>query len=241
MVVDLSRPFRMIGSGHNASLTLLTRAALASAGLHSPDLGGLLLQGLAGRVMADQIMLLFRHLPNMDPDEAPAAIHATLGLMCACISANAETQSTVPPEPDDRARHRASCYIDEHLGRRDLTPEKICRDVGVSRSALYRTFAPLGGVADYIRVRRLEAAHVLLENQAHDGYISNVASGLGFVSEARFCRLFKARYRYAPRQLRNREGAELRALAAVVDGHASRATFKTWLERVRQGSTTRDA
>jgi AraC-like DNA-binding protein len=240
MIFDLSRPFEIAGAGsHTATLTL-TRAAMQSSGMCDRDLNGLLIHGLAGRVLADHMMLLTRHLPSMDAGEAPAAVRGTLGLIGACIGANAETRSAVPPERDDKARHRASCYIDQNLGQQDLTSDKICKEIGLSRSSLYRAFAPLGGVADYVRARRLEAAHAMLENPVHDRHIADIAATLGFVSDAHFSRVFKERYRYSPRQVRDGEGAALRALAALIDTHASGEIFKAWLERVSQGSAAPD-
>jgi AraC-like DNA-binding protein len=232
MIFDLSRPFRIAGTGSNTTTLTLTRAAMETTGMCGRDLNGLLLDGLAGRVLADHMMLLTRHLPGMDLGEAAAAIKGTVGLIGACIGANAEMHPTAPPDREDKARHRASCYIDQNLGLRDLTSGKICRNVGLSRSALYRAFAPLGGVADYIRARRLEAAHTMLENPAHDRFISDIASDLGFVSDAHFSRVFKERYRYSPRQVRSREAAALQALGALMDTHASGEIFRAWLELV---------
>jgi AraC-like DNA-binding protein len=189
-------------------------------------------QGLAARVLADHIMLLIRQLPAMNSVAAPTAVRGTVGLLAACIESNPEPQAAAMPERDDKVRHRVSRHIDQNLGLRDLTSQKICRAIGVSRSVLYRAFAPFGGVADHIRARRLEAAHVLLENPNVDRAIWDVARDLGFATDAHFSRLFRQRYGYSPRHARNRNAAALDELAALIDMHSRAELFKAWLTQV---------
>jgi transcriptional regulator GlxA family with amidase domain len=97
---------------------------------------------------------------------------------------------------------------------------------------IYRAFEPLGGIAQHVRARRLEAAHVLLENPEVHGPIADIAASFGFVSEAHFNRVFRHRYGYNPRRARNGKLNGLRELAAVVDSHAGPAAYRAWLEQL---------
>jgi AraC-like DNA-binding protein len=230
MIFDLSRPFEVAGAGGDTVTVTLTRAAVEATGACDRELHGLALEGLPQRVLADHLMLLIRQLPIMDDGDTVIAVRATAGLIGACVAATPATAAV--PEREDKVRHRVNRHIDAHLGRRDLTLRHICREIGVSRSVLYRAFAPLGGVADYIRTRRLEAAHVLLETPDRGRNISSVAADLGFVSEAHFSRVFKERYGYSPRGARDREANALRELAALSDTHASAQLFKAWVAQI---------
>lgn len=91
---------------------------------------------------------------------------------------------------------RVRRYIDQNLGSATLSPVTICRDVGVSRSQLYRLFAESDGVSRYILTCRLLKAHAALLSSAER--VSNVAFAFGFSSHAHFSRVFKRHFGYAP-------------------------------------------
>jgi AraC-like DNA-binding protein len=91
---------------------------------------------------------------------------------------------------------RVKRYIEQHLGSTALSPVMICRNVGVSRSQLYRLFSGSDGVSRYIRTRRLLKARAVLLASAER--VSNVAFAFGFSSHAHFSRVFKQTFGYAP-------------------------------------------
>jgi len=101
----------------------------------------------------------------------------------------------------------------------------LCSAFGLSRSALYRLFAPLGGVSDYIRRRRLERARLALNGASLErGGIGKLARRFGFSSDDAFSRAFKARFGVAPR-----EAAQIRVLAPAEPGDDS---LEAWLRRL---------
>ena len=90
------------------------------------------------------------------------------------------------------ARRSSSSHPAVHRGRAgrpDLNAETLGRRFGVSRSALYRLFAPLGGVSGYIRQRRLARAY------------ADLAAGDG-----RFARISEVAYRWGSRARAFRPG-----------------------------------
>lgn len=100
-------------------------------------------------------------------------------------------------------RLRASLFIDAHLGRHGLDVRAVATGSGLSRSALYRAFAPVGGVGGEIgrrRVARLRAA-ILRSNGTVP--IATLAWDLGFPSPSHCWRAFKAAYGVGPGQLRD--------------------------------------
>ena len=98
---------------------------------------------------------------------------------------------------DDPLRERVAQYIQQRLESTDLCPESIFREVGISRSRLYRMFEESGGVANYIRLCRLRGARAALLSPLRPR-ISNIASQLGFTSHAHFSRFFKRHFGYTP-------------------------------------------
>jgi AraC-like DNA-binding protein len=119
---------------------------------------------------------------------------------CLCPSREAVQRARAPIELALLAQARR--YVEPHVHQRDLTPERIGHAIGVSRSTLYTLFEPHGGVAAYIRSRRLARIHALLSDPHNRESIRDLAMRHGFVSEAHFSRAFRQAYGYPPREVR---------------------------------------
>ena len=91
--------------------------------------------------------------------------------------------------------------IEDELCDPALGIDALLRRFFVSRPTLYRMFHPLGGVARYIRERRLLRAHARLRADP-DGTITFLLYDLGFESERQFQRAFQARFGMSPAQWR---------------------------------------
>ena len=86
-----------------------------------------------------------------------------------------------------------------------VTPgvDKLARTFGLSRASLYRLFEPVGGVASYIRTRRLaRARQELTAPGLEDRRIGPIAYRAGFQSIPAFNRAFRAAYGQTPRSTR---------------------------------------
>jgi AraC-like DNA-binding protein len=110
-------------------------------------------------------------------------------------------------EADAARRLRALLFIDAHLGRRDLDVHAVASGSGMSRSSLYRAFAPVGGVGREIVRRRVARLRSAILQSGGDARISTLVWTLGFATPSHGSRAFKAAYGLAPGQLR----AEIRA------------------------------
>jgi AraC-like DNA-binding protein len=231
VMLDLSRPFETIGTDRDIVTLHVSRAPLVGAA-PGVDLHGFVLEGAVGRALVDHFLMLARRLPHMEPDEAPEVARAAVALAASCLAAAPKSRDAGAPARENEARRRVFRYLDQNLGKPDLTAARVCKDVGLSRSALYRAFAPLGGFADYVRARRLEAAHARLEDPAAAHRISDIADAFGFVSDAHFSRVFRQRYGYNPRRARNGDASALRELAAIVGSRDAPEVFQAWLKQV---------
>ena len=88
-------------------------------------------------------------------------------------------------------------YIDAHLGECELGERTIRAAFGCSRPTLYRLFQALGGVARYIRDRRLWLAHRHLQRNPGCS-LTWLLYEVGFASERQFQRAFQARFGMSP-------------------------------------------
>lgn len=91
--------------------------------------------------------------------------------------------------------------IEDELCDPALGNDALQRRFFVSRPTLYRMFRPLGGVARYIRERRLLLAHRRLRDEP-DCTITFLLYDLGFESERQFQRAFQGRFGMSPARWR---------------------------------------
>jgi AraC-like DNA-binding protein len=131
-------------------------------------------------------------------------------------------------------RLRASLFIDAHLGRHDLDVGLVATGSGVSRSALYRAFAPVGGVKGEIvrrRVARLRSAILRGDGRTP---VATLAWNLGFSSASHGSRTFMAAYGVPPAQFRD---AMLRPQDSAV-GDLKAEHMRGWVEVLNAKSST---
>ena len=128
---------------------------------------------------------------------------ATCSLVAACLAPTRATaaRARVPLALARLAEIRR--YIDRHLDSPELSPDALCKALGLSRSTLYATCEPVGGVAALIQRRRLEGIHTLLLDPNERRRISEIAYQYGFVSKAHFSRAFRNAFGYSPREARD--------------------------------------
>ena len=75
---------------------------------------------------------------------------------------------------------RARRFISSNLASPDLTPDALARELATSRTRLYELFETSGGVANYIRRRRLSAAHAMLADPSDTRKVAEVGLAIGF-------------------------------------------------------------
>ncbi|MBP1852153.1 helix-turn-helix domain-containing protein [Rhizobium halophytocola] len=121
----------------------------------------------------------------------------------------------------DRVRR----FIAENLKSPDLTPDMICARLGLSRRNLFYLFENHGGVATFIKNRRLAACQQALAKINEGKLISSIAYEYGFVNPSSFSRQFQKRYGFRPSEARDASEIDQRG---PNDGGS---TFVDWLMR----------
>jgi AraC-like DNA-binding protein len=99
----------------------------------------------------------------------------------------------------------------------------------MSRSTLYDICEPMGGVAAFIRKRRLQRIHAIVTRPQEYRLISEVAYRHGFVSNAHFSRAFRSAFGYSPSEAR-KAGAS--ATQPVEPASDAAAAYESWVRRV---------
>jgi AraC-like DNA-binding protein len=178
------------------------------------------------RLLGDCLWSVWTNAPHCSEQEGEAAAYSLLLLLASRLGPAAAAEEAV-----SRAAHAAQLdaikhYIDTRLTSAELTVHDITRRFGLSRASLYRLFEPEGGVASYVRSRRLHRAARLLTSTAHRHLrIIDVALESHFASETSFTRSFRREFGLSPADLR----ASLDAHGIV---HPDAARMFAWLRKV---------
>jgi AraC-like DNA-binding protein len=163
--------------------------------------------GTTATLLADMLLSLPDHLAHAGTSEAPAIADAICSMVSGCLLGGA----TAPAGGGLDARQSCNPVLRERVRRviRDnirstrLTPERIARAAGVSRSALYRMLEAEGGVARHVRQVRLALMYATLSDPAQASRsISSLAEEYGFHDASAFSRIFRRAYGCAPGDVR---------------------------------------
>ncbi len=106
-------------------------------------------------------------------------------------------------QKEDKFFERLNESIHKNLGDENYDIQKLCDDVGMSKSQLYRKFKALtnDSAARYIRKQRMKRAKELLQNS--DLNITEIGYEVGMKSLSSFSQLFKEEFGYSPRDFQN--------------------------------------
>jgi AraC-like DNA-binding protein len=164
-----------------------------------------------GRLVASHMRSLANVATAMDDEQSRIAGDATLDFLAACVLRRAERrEESGDPRLTPMVRAQALSFIESNLADTSLGPERLRETLKVSRTALYELFEPMGGVAEYVRARRLDEAMRRLESPMHSrDLIGAIACSVGFMSESTFNRAFKERFDCTPTEARGRRGATI--------------------------------
>jgi AraC-like DNA-binding protein len=203
-VMDFARTWRVRGTAQHNIMLIAPRSLITGLAPAAPPLHGRLLDSMAGRLLAEHMLALARFLPETRMSDAPLLRETTVSLLAAAVAAlrPITPEQAAEAKRESRVAPRVRAFIEAHLTDPALNVALICRGLGISRPALYRTFAAEEGVAGYIRRRRLEAAHALLADQVNQAGIAEIAERFCFSSHAHFTTAFRRRFAYTPRTAR---------------------------------------
>jgi AraC-like DNA-binding protein len=155
-----------------------------------------------GDFLADYMRLLERNLPTLavaDTDRLPGAVEA---MIAACLAPSADRVATARRQIEFTLMERVRKAVRENLFSPSLGPKRLCRDAAMSRSQLYRVLGNEGGVAHYIRRRRLSESFSILCDASNSYPIAKIAEMLCFADPSSFSRAFRQEFGLTPRDVR---------------------------------------
>lgn len=138
---------------------------------------------------------LYRALPLYTEERAAAVVNLATILVSYILTENL----ILTRNSDEAARLRT--YVEKNLAE-PLCAERICRDLHLSKTMLYRLFNDhIGcGVNQYITAKRIQLAKELLLHSALS--VSEICERVGFSNSTYFCRLFKQKTGISPLRYR---------------------------------------
>jgi len=153
-------------------------------------------------LIVDYLQLLHRSLPNRMERDAEHIAVATTTLLAACLAPSRDHLVEAEGPINGVIMARAKKLIAAQLAKRDLSPEKLCRDLNISRSRLYRIFEPSGGISNYIRRQRLLRTRDILSDDKDRRSISLIAEEWGFMDPSTYSRTFRREFGMTPKEAR---------------------------------------
>ncbi|SAK43912.1 AraC family transcriptional regulator [Caballeronia glebae] len=209
---DLNQRFRIERPACRVLTMFVPRAIVAA---HIGDC-----EALHGRVLPEHAPLarfVFEHfdvtareLPALERPDAIDVLDAGAQLLLAAFADKPHALSDSRAALQTAVKRQVKRYIEARLHEADLTPTTIVEALGLKRATVYRWFEQEGGLAAYIRHRRLrEAADELA--RFPNLQIADIAFGLGFKSASDFTRAFRRAFDVSPLEMRLRALDLLRA------------------------------
>ena len=209
ILLDAAQPLEgVVEPGQSISLAL-PRDSLPR---HAEHWHGRAFSSGIGRLLNDHLRSLSRNLAVLREHDVPYVVESTLQLLTAAVTPTADTVRQASAPIRDALVNRVLRYIDMNLLEAELTPDRICRDIGLSRAKLYQLFEGSGGVMRQIQRKRLRRVYRLLANPNRAGArIAEIAWRHGFSNEKYFYRLFKAEFGHTPNETMAAASGEPRA------------------------------
>ncbi len=203
---------------------IMPRAVFQAAAPVALAVDGLVFEAAspAGQVVGPLLTSLVAQAENIPGRAALALARAVVGVTAAFVAPErivpgGEAPDRLPAALPSLAQLRR--FIDREAARPDFGVESLCVQFGLSRSMLYRVFAPDGGVAAVIRRRRAALAVGLLTGPGAAGLTAaEVARASGFGTERSLRNALHELYGASPRTiLREGIAAETRDEVAAAE------------------------
>ncbi|WP_434114607.1 helix-turn-helix domain-containing protein [Paraburkholderia caffeinilytica] len=203
LALDMNQPMHMVRSACRVQAFFLPRALVESVLPEAESIHGSAIEyhSPLARMIPGHLADLTQNLHKMSGPEAYRAMRTCALLIAAAFGKEARLTGNARAAARAAMFATARRYIEANLGQADLTPESVLAASQLSRPTLYRLFEPEGGLAAYIRNRRLREAADELHRYPGKAIVE-IAYGVGFNSASDFNRAFRRAYEMAPSDFR---------------------------------------
>jgi AraC-like DNA-binding protein len=203
LALDMNQPMHMQRTACRVLAFFLPRALVDAVLPEAESIHGSVVNyhSPLARMIPVHLADLCQNLHRMNGREAHGAIHTCAQLIAAAFGHEAHLTGNARAVARTALFGVARRYIDANLHQMDLTPDSVLLASQLSRPTLYRLFEHEGGLASYIRNRRLREAADELRRFPNLAVV-DIAYGLGFNSASDFDRAFRRAYDMSPRDFR---------------------------------------
>ena len=174
-----------------------------------------------GSMLAEYIRLLHRHLPSLTDEDAHSVPQAVAAMVATCLAPSADRMTTAHGQISATLKDKVRRCILRNLRSPGLGPNMLCRELGMSRSSVYRLLEAEGGAARYIQRHRLAESFAQLNDPSNTKPVVVIADELGMVDPSSFSRAFRRQFGINPTDVRE----------------AARAGLAPSVARARQGAS----
>jgi AraC-like DNA-binding protein len=227
LVIDMRQPSRMAAHDRHIISVAIPRHLLLPR-LEPFDPHGLIAHGGLVPLLGSTLRAICAALPETPATQAALVERLIVDLTAEALGDALRAAETVSRR-EESLRMRVRAYLDANLGEA-LDVAAICRELGVSRSRLYRVCNGGGGVVRLLQQRRLRRMRALLEDRGETRPIGELAEAMGFRDKSHFSRAFKQAYGIAPSVFR--AGWQQNEQRSVVPGHDAARLFGRWVGEV---------
>ena len=170
-----------------------------------------------GGMLSEYISLLERQLPGLTEADAQRLPQAVAGMVAACIATSMDSVTKAHEQISATLKEKARRCIRRNLRSPRLGASMLCRELGMSRSSLYRLLESEGGVQRYIQHHRMAESFALLSDPSNAQQIVVIADDVGMLDLSSFSRAFRRQFGISPTDVREAARAGLDPSLAVVD------------------------
>jgi AraC-like DNA-binding protein len=182
-------------------------------------------------MLAEYIRLLERQLPNLTDQDALNLPQAIAAMVAACVAPSAGRLTAARGQISVTLKDKARRYILQNLRSDKLGPDTLCRELGMSRSSVYRLLEAEGGLARYIQHLRLSESFAQLSDPSNKKPIAVIADELGLTDPSSFSRAFRGRFGISPTDAR--EATQAGLIPSIAQAHqAARNGIRGLLSRL---------
>jgi AraC-like DNA-binding protein len=204
-LADLSRSSVHASGASRTIYVVIPRAAAAAAGLQSDKHHGLVLHAPLGGLLASHLLNIRDAVGGLTVSDGEKVGTGVLDLLSLAVRGSEAAEL-----PANREFDVARRLIEQQLDQEGFSINKLCQELGMSRSKLHRLFEDSGGVQAFVRRRRLQAVRAELANPGSGMPIQLLAYKFGFSDAAHLSRSFRAEFGITPRDYRERARAPSR-------------------------------
>ncbi|OWW00468.1 helix-turn-helix domain-containing protein [Rhizobium sp. R693] len=225
---SLGHPFRGRSTDAQTLSLYLPRDLLHSASTEIKN--NIALSGTRAKLLIDYLDGVEAKLAQLAELELPQVVQTIRDMILTWVSSSPAHLSSPESHSNLPLKERVYRFVQQNLMSSDLTTDRLCRELGISRTRLYQAFEADGGVHHYIQRRRLLSAHAALSDTTKRQQIVDIAFAAGFSSPAHFSRAFSKEFGYSPREARTVAMPSYLAYAIEPAAEAEGAqSFDKWL------------